>query len=481
MPNESSWTQPATELAASIRRKELSPVELTEALLARIEQLNPTVNAFVMVTAELALAQARAAEEAVMRGDELGLLHGVPYALKDFTPTKGLRTTMGSKLFEHHVPDEDALLVERMRDAGSVLLGKTNLPELGAKGTTDNRIFGETRNPWDLERTTAGSSGGAAAAVAMGMAPLAEGSDHAGSIRCPASFCGLVGLKPSDGRVPFQPNNMLFQAVTFCNGPITRTVADAALMLDVIAGPDDRDPRSLVDGPHDFSAAVAGEPSIAGLRVGWLPDLGFIPVDPLVADTCAAAVGALADLGCSVEEDHTDFSDVVAPYALINATRRAALVDPYLPERADEFDPEVLWRCELAQSRTAVDFGKALVVQSSAYERVRTLLQRYDVLVTPTVALPPFPLPSSGWRLPEEIGGRKITNVLDLAALTFLFNLTGHPAISVPAGWTDGGLPIGLQIVGPWRDDAAVLRVAAAYERARPWRDRWPAAALQPA
>jgi Asp-tRNA(Asn)/Glu-tRNA(Gln) amidotransferase A subunit family amidase len=286
-----------------------------------------------------------------------------------------------------------------------------------------------------------------------------------------------VGLKPSDGRVPFHPNTMVWQPVSFVNGPITRTVADAALMLDVMAGPDPRDPRSLADGAHDFSAAAADESPIAGLRVGYLPDLGFIPVDPAVAEICRAAVEAFSELGCAVEEDHTDFSDVVAPYALINATRRAATVAPYRPEHEDEFDPEVLWRCQLAESRTAVDFGNAVVVQSSAYERVRLLLQRYDVLVTPTVAIPPFPLPSTGWRLPAELGGRKITNVLDLAALTFLFNLTGHPAISVPAGWTDTGLPVGFQIVGPWRDDAKVLRVAAAYERARPWHDRWPALA----
>ena len=411
-----------------------------------------------------------------MRGDELGLLHGIPYALKDFTPTKGIRTTFGSKLFEQNVPAEDSLIVERLRAARGVLLGKTNVPDLAAKCTTDNKIFGATRNPWALDLTPGGSSGGSAAAVASGMVPIAEGSDHAGSVRCPAALCGVVGLKPSDGRVPFHPNNMLWQAVTICNGPITRTVADAALMLDVLAGPDDRDPRSLCDGAGHFSDVVASESSIAGTRIAYLRDLGCVPMDPTVVEVCGTALGAFEQLGCEIEElDQIDFSDTVEAYGLINATRRAATIDAFLPERADELDPEVVWRWELAGSKTATDFGKAVVVQTSAYERVRSLLQQYDLLVTPTAPTPPFALELGNvGGYPHEIAGTKVNNVFEQLALTFLFNLTGNPAISVPAGWTDDGLPVGLQIVGPWRDDAAVLQAAAAYERVRPWRDRWP-------
>lgn len=469
------WAMSATELAAAIRAKEISPVEVTDAVLMRIERLNPAINAFVTVTDDIAREQSRAAEAAVMRGEELGPIHGVPYSIKDLTPTKGIRTTSGSKLFEYNMPTQDAVFVERLRGAGGVIVGKTNTPDLGAKCTTDNKIFGPTRNPWALDLTPGGSSGGAAAAVAVGMAPLAEGSDHAGSIRCPASLCGLVGLKPSDGRVPFYPNNMFWQPVTICNGPITRTVADAALMLDVMAGPDDRDPRSLSDGARGFSAAAAGTPSIAGMRVGYLRDLGCVPIDPAVSEVCETAVAAFTELGCNVEQERTDFSDTVQAYGLINATRRAATTDPFLPERADDLDREVVWRAELAGSKTATDLGKAVIVQTSAYERVRGLLQRYDVLLTPTTPTPAFPVEvGDTGGFPLEIAGVKINNVFEQLALTFLFNLTGHPAISVPAGWTHDGLPVGLQIIGPWRDDAAVLRAAAAYERARPWRDRWP-------
>jgi amidase len=478
---ERLWAMPATELAAAIRRKEISPVEVTEEALARIERLDPALNAFITVTDELARQQARAAEDAVMRGDELGCLHGVPYALKDFTPTKGIRTTFGSKLFEHNVPSTDSLIVERLRDAGGVLTGKTNVPDLAAKCTTDNKITGVTRNPWALHLTPGGSSGGSAAAVACGILPLAEGSDHAGSVRAPASLCGVVGLKPSDGRVPFHPNNMLGQAVTICNGPLTRTVADAALMLDVLAGPDDRDPRSLADGPHDFSAVVAGEPSVAGLRIGYSPDLGFL-VDPTVRDICAAAVQTFAELGCEIEELQVDFSDAIEAYALINATRRAATIDGVIPDRAGDLDPEVLWRWELATGKTATDLGRAILTQTLVYERIRTLFERYDLLVTPTTPTPAYPVElgeSGGY--PHEIDGRPVTNAFEQLGLTFVFNLSGHPAVSVPAGWIDDGLPVGLQIAGPWRDDAIVLRSAAAYERARPWRDRWPALATQPA
>ena len=289
-------TLSATEMVAAVRAKEVSPVELTGAVLERIERLNPVVNAVVTVAAEQARTTARAAEQAVMRGDALGKVHGVPFTIKDLTETKGIRTTFGSKIFADHVPDEDAVLVERLRDAGGVLAGKTNTPQLGCKGVTDNLVFGTTLNPWDLSRTPGGSSGGAAAAVACGMGPLAEGTDFAGSIRIPASFCGLVGLKPSEGRVPIYPNNMIWHPITDNHGPITRTVADAALMLDVMAGPDDRDPRSLGDS-QDFAAVVTDDLSLTGTRIAWLDDLGFVPVDPVVRSICLQALREFESLG----------------------------------------------------------------------------------------------------------------------------------------------------------------------------------------
>ncbi len=477
-PRDSLCAMPATELAAAIRTKEISPVEATEAVLGRIEALNPSINAVVTVTDDVARKTAREAEAAVMRGDELGPLHGVPYTLKDLTATKGIRTTFGSKLFEHVVPTEDALVAQRMKEAGGVLVGKTNTPDEGCKGVTDNLVFGITRNPWALDRTPGGSSGGASAAVAAGMAPLAEGSDFAGSIRIPAAFCGLFGLKPSDGRIPTVPNNMLWHAVTYCYGPITRTVADGALMLDVLSGPDDRDPRSLADGPHDFSATVAGEQSLAGKRIGWSRDLGFVPVEPEVTAACAEAVAAFEAMGCEVEEITTDFSDEVEPYALLNSNRRGALIDPYLPERADDVDPLMIWRAEAARARTATDAAVAEMAQAEIYQRVRDLLQRYDLLLVPTTPTPPFPI---GDDFPQEIAGQRIDSPFQQLPFTSLFNMTGHPVASVPASWTPDGLPVGIQIVGPWRDDEAVLRAAAAYEQARPWADRWPALVTQEA
>ena len=467
---------PATELVEAIRAKKVSPVEVADAVLERIDALNPVLNAVVTVTGELARQNARSAEQAVMRGDHLGPLHGVPYSIKDLTATKGIRTTFGSKIFEHHIPDEDAVLVERLRTAGGVLVGKTNTPQEGCKGVTDNLVFGATANPWDTGRTPGGSSGGAAAAVASGMGPLAEGTDFAGSIRIPAAFCGLVGLKPSEGRIPVYPNNMIWHPITDNHGPITRTVADAALMLDVMAGPDDRDPRSLERPATGFGAVVAGDLSVAGLRVGWLEDLGFVPVDPEVRQVCSQALAVFERLGCVIEEDSTDFSDSVDAYALLNSNRRGALIDPYLPERRDEVDPLMIFRAEMGRSATATDAAKAEMVQATIYQRVRSLFGRFDLLLLPTTPTPAFPL---GINYPQEIAGTHIPTPFHQLPFTFLFNMTGHPAISVPAGWTDAGLSVGIQIVGPWRNDAAVLRAAAAFEEAAPWRHRWPDAVAE--
>jgi amidase len=288
----------ATTLAAEIRVARVSPVEVTAAVLARIERVNPTINAFCTVAAEAARAQARLAEAAVVRGDVLGPLHGVPISFKDLTETAGIRTTFGSRIREHHIPKADAPVVERARRAGAIVLGKTNTPEFGCKGVTDNRIFGATRNPWDLGRTPGGSSGGAAAALAAGLGPLAEGSDLAGSIRQPAACCGVVGLKPTLGRVPRFPN--LNNWTNFaCVGPMARTVRDAALLLSVMVGPDERDPMSLPLGAESFARAAEG--GVAGLRVAFSPDLGYAAVDAEIRALCEAAARRFVELGCPVE------------------------------------------------------------------------------------------------------------------------------------------------------------------------------------
>jgi Asp-tRNA(Asn)/Glu-tRNA(Gln) amidotransferase A subunit family amidase len=303
------------------------------------------------------------------------------------------------------------------------------------------------------------------------MGPLAEGSDFAGSIRIPAAFCGVVGLKPSNGRVPVYPDKLIGHPVPFISGPITRTVRDAAAMLDALVGPDDRDPRALPHTGESFERAAAEERSLAGLRLGWNPDLGCVPIDPDVARLCGEAVGALEGIGVAVEEDSTSFAGTEEAYSLLNAVLRAGLMAPYLPERADEMDPLLVKRSELANARTATDVGTAEILQSDVYHRLRKLFERYDVLATPTTATPPFEL---GRNYPDSVGGEKVESPYRLLPLTYVFNLSGHPAISVPAGWTDDGRPVGLQLIGRPRADAELLSIAAAYERARPWAQRWP-------
>jgi Asp-tRNA(Asn)/Glu-tRNA(Gln) amidotransferase A subunit family amidase len=465
--SELSWTS-AVELAAAIRARRLSPVEITQAVLARIEAINPRLNAYCTVAAERALAEARAAEAAVMRGDALGALHGLPISFKDLTPTAGLRTTMGSRIFEHWVPEEDAVVVERARRAGAVVLGKTNTPEFGCKGVTDNLIFGHTRNPWNLDRIAGGSSGGAAAAVAAGLGPLAEGSDLAGSIRIPAAVCGVVGFKPSLGRVPLWPalNGWTgFSSV----GPITRTVADAALLLSVWAGPDDRDPRSLPATGEDFARAVEG--GARGLRVAWSPDLGGASVDPEVRRLTEAAAKAFVDLGCRVEEEHPPVGDAMDLFMDLTAPGRAAGMAAHLPRWRDQLDPMLLLRLDRAERMSAVDGERATHRRTAFWHSVRRLFERHDVLLTPTTSAAAFPI---GQTFPAEIDGRPLSNQLEWFPFTYPFAITGQPAISVPAGFTAEGLPVGLQIVGRRFADATVLRAAAAFEAARPWAQRRP-------
>ena len=461
---------PATQLATAIRTKECSPTEVVAAFLDRIEQLNPKLNAYCTVTAEQARAAAHEAETAIMRGERLGPLHGVPFSLKDLTVTKGIRTTFGSKIFEHHIPTEDAILVERLRRAGGILLGKTNTPEFGCKGLTDNRIFGTTYNPWNLDHTPGGSSGGAGAAVAAGLGPLAEGSDLAGSIRMPASFCGVVGFKPSQGRIPRYPNINAWNSLTV-NGPLTRTVADAAMMFQVMAGPDDRDPLALPDTGEDFYAAVQTDLHLTGLRAAWTPDLGMVPVEPVVQEICARATRLFVDLGCSVEEGSPDFSGALELFTVLNANLRTAAVGDYADEWADQMDPLLLRRVEQGRNLSLIDVGKAENARTTLYHRVRRFFETYDLLLLPTTATLPHPAHGS---YPAEVAGRSITSPYEILLLTFAFNLTGQPAISVPAGWTDDGLPVGLQIVGRQRADALVLRAAAAFEAVAPWVHRRP-------
>ncbi len=469
MHDEELCFRSAVDLAAGIRAGKVSPVEVTSAVLARIEQVNPKINAYCTVVAERALDEARRAEAALARRERLGPLHGVPISFKDLTPTAGIRTTFGSKIFEHHVPSEDAAVVERARAAGAVVIGKTNTPEFGCKGVTDNLIFGHTRNPWNTERIAGGSSGGAAAAVAAGLGPLAEGSDLAGSIRIPASVCGVVGFKPSLGRVPRYPTVNGYTGMSHL-GPITRSVRDAALLLSVWAGPDERDPQSLPATGEDFARAVEG--GVKGLRVALSVDLGYAAVDPEVRRIVEAAATTFARLGAELEEATPGFESPEALFMELTAPIRAAAMAPHLPQGRGQMDPMLLLRVDYAQRMTALDSEQATHRRTALWQTVRRFFERYDLLLTPTTSVTAFPL---GRGYPEQIDGRTLNNGLQWFPFTYPFNLTGQPAISVPCGWTAEGLPVGLQIVGRRYADSTVLRAAHALESASPWGHRRPA------
>jgi len=464
--DELVW-RPAHVLAALVRSKQLSPVELTETVLTRIEALNPRLNAFCLVTADVARRAAREVEIALARGEPLGPLAGVPFSVKDVLFTRGVRTTGGSRLFADAVPDEDAVAVARLRAAGAVLVGKTNTSEFGHKALTDCPLFGATRNPWNPALTPGGSSGGAAAAVAAGLGPLALGTDGGGSLRIPAAFCGVVGFKPSWGRVPQHPVFPGWELLGV-TGPITRTVRDAALVLDVIAGPDDRDRDSLPAEPGSYLAAC--EASVKGLHVAWSPDLGHAAVEPAVQACCEAAAAAFEELGCHVEVVSPGWEDAEEVFTTLVSAQFWAAWGDRVAEAEAAMDPTLVRFLRRGERVSARDYLRARERVGRLWLEVQEFLARFDLLLTPTTAVAPFPLEA---RPPREIAGRPVS-VLGWMPFTFLFNLTGQPAASVPAGWTDDGRPVGLQIVGRRHADRTVLAAAAAWEAASGWSDRRP-------
>jgi len=459
---------PATELNRLIRTRAVSPVELTRALLERIDHLNPKLNAFLTPTPDLAVAQAKAAEERALRGARLGPLDGIPYSIKDLEATTGVRTTFGSKWFEHNVPTEDGVVAARLRATGGVLLGKTNTTNFGHKDSCDNLLGAPCRNPWKLDRTSGASSGGAGAAIAAGLGPLAHGSDGAGSIRIPSSLCGIFGFKPSFGRVPYAPSADYWAARAH-NGTMTRTVRDGALLLEAIAGPNPRDPLSI-DGPlEQYLAACDGD--LRGLRVVWSADLGYAPVDPEVRRLCEAAAKRFTGFGCSFEARDPGWPDPGAFHKIIYEVSVASRQIDRSHEHPEWIEPSLRQMIENAQGVTALEHGKALLARSAFYDKVRQFFETCDLLLTPQMpvtawAADPGPGPHQG---PAEIAGRPTPTMFDRLPFTFPFNLTGQPAATVPCGFTSEGLPVGLQIVGHWHADATVLRAAACFEAVQPW------------
>ncbi len=460
--------QSALELVDLFRKRKLSPVEVTDAVLARIETVNPTLNAFCLLAADQARAAAREAEIAVMKDEPLGLLHGVPVSIKDVLSTRGLATTGGSRLFADHVPDEDALSVARLKAAGAVVLGKTNTSEFGHKAVTECPLFGVTRNPWSPALTPGGSSGGGAAAVASGAGPVALGTDGGGSLRIPAAFCGVYGFKPSFGRVPHRGGFPGWAHVSHV-GPITRTVRDAALVLDVIAGGDDRDRQSL-SSPGGAALDACGD-DVRGLHVAWTADLGYARVDSRVVEICGDAAAEFESLGCHVEVVNPGWEDPEPMFSTMIAAQFYAAWSDRLPEAETLMDPTLVKFIRRGGAVTAREYIRAVEGVDAYWREVHAFLERFDLLLMPTVAVPPF---AAGTPPPREIAGERVS-VLGWMPFTFPFNLTGQPAASVPAGWTDDGLPVGLQIVGRRHADATVLAASAAFEEARPWSDRRPA------
>nr|WP_230880834.1 amidase [Planomonospora sp. ID91781] len=448
----------AVEMLELLRARQVSAVELLEAHLRRIEEVNPAVNAIVTLAAERARTEAEAADRDLARGVWRGSLHGLPVAHKDLTDTAGIRTTYGSPIFAGHVPAHDALIVRRMREAGAITIGKTNTPEFGTGSHTVNEVFGATRNPYDLSRSAGGSSGGAAAALACGMVPLADGSDMGGSLRNPASFCNVVGLRPTPGRVP-SPSPTAAWFTLGVSGPMARTVADLTLLMSVVAGFDPASPLSVAE-----SGAVFTEPldllDLTGLRVAWSPDLGGLPVDAETARVTATAPAVLEGLGARVERVDLDLSGAEEAFRTYRAWYYLLSYGDLPPER---LGGNVRWNVERGREVTGADLARAERLRSRLYQRMSAFFDVYDFLLAPVSQVPPFPVDAP---YVTEIGGEPLPDYLAWMRSAYWVSVLHAPAASVPCGFTSGGLPVGVQIVGRPFADLRVLRLAHAFEQA---------------
>jgi amidase len=443
----------AVELARLLRSRELSARELLDAFLGRIHRINPALNAIVTLAEEQAGAQARAADEAAARGGELGLLHGLPIAVKDLADTAGIRTTYGSPLFASHVPEADAPHVALLKAAGAVIIGKTNTPEFGAGSQTFNKVFGVTRNPWDTRLTPGGSSGGAAAAVAAGLLPFADGSDLAASVRNPAAMCSLVGLRPTPGVIPAAGD--VFNPLPVV-GPIARTAADAALLLTALRG---RDPQLPLARPVTDAARDSGADGVAGLRIAWSADLGGLPVEPEVARVLARSRQALEAAGAVTVDAEPELGDADAVFMVLRAVMMAGAYGSLARTSRDQLKDTLIWNIEQGLALTGPQVAAALARRSEIFRRTKTFLRDYDLLAAPTAQVAPFPVEQE-WV--TAINGTPQHTYIDWLRSCSRITVTAHPAVSVPAGFTGTGLPVGLQLVGRYGSDERLLRVAGA-------------------
>lgn len=450
----------AVDIIRKIRARNVSALEIMDAHLAQIDRTNLAVNAIVTLLPELGRAGAMAADQAMARGRALGPLHGLPIAHKDLAQTAGIRTTFGSPIYRDNVPVRNDLIIDRLQGAGAITIGKTNTPEFGAGSQSFNPIFGATRNPYDLTKTAGGSSGGAGAALACGMIPIADGSDSGGSIRNPASFNNVTGLRPSPGRVPNYPAALGWSRLGVY-GPLARTVEDLALMMSVLAEPDARSPISLNDPASLFLAPLARD--FRGVNVAWSRDLGMLNIDPRVTSALDAQRPVLAGLGCTVVDGEPDFRDADEVFRVWRAWGFESAHREHLRDHRDLLKDTIVWNTEAGEKLTGPQLARAEEKKTALYHRVRVFMETYEFLLLPTCQLPPFDVTMP---YPTEINGEPPNTYLDWMGTCYYITVTGHPAASVPCGFTPEGLPVGLQIVGRRQDDFGVLQLAYAFEQA---------------
>jgi len=441
-------------------------VELTELFFSRIETLDSQLHSYLFLAHDEAMESAKNAETAIIRGDNLGALHGLPISIKDTQMTEGIPTTQGSLLFTNRVPVNDSAVVERVKDAGAIILGKTNVSEFGLVGTCENLLGDYGRNPWDIRRTPGGSSGGAAAAVAASLCPLATGSDGGGSIRIPANFCGIYGIKPTQGRVSGYTGleSVPMPNTTSQNGPLSRTVRDSALLLQIIAGYDPRDPNSLRESPPDFVAAV--DEGVKELKIAWSPDFGFADVDPEVLQVTTNAARVFEDLGCHVEEPNLTLEPPYDTYGPIITANFYTVYGDYMNTHGKQLTEYVKFFIERGKHVSATEYAKTLGLVDLLKAQMADLFQKYDLLLSPTACFPPFEYR----KFPGEITGvSAYPEQYWNGAFTLPINIIGHPAATIPAGFSSNGLPIGLHIVGRKGGENTIISASSAFENARPW------------
>lgn len=463
----------AKNLAKAIKGRKLSVREVVEAHLAQIKRVNPQVNALVSLDEEQAIKEAAKADEILDAGKPAGPFHGLPIAIKDTHNAVGFPTTSGSLALRDHYPSQDDLIVERLRNAGAIVIGKTNVPELAAGAHTFNEVFGATRNPYDPSRTAGGSSGGAAVAVACGMIPFADGSDMGGSLRYPACFNNVVGLRTSPGRVPAYPKSALYSPLGV-QGPITRSVEDAFFMMSVIAGPDNRSPLSIEEPGSKF--LEPDHPDIKGMRIAYSADLGgILPVDPAVKSNLLEQVEVFRDLGCEIEEACPDLSEAEEVFQVLRAWEFEMSYSELFNRFQDLLKPSLIWNIEKGRSLRGTDIGRAENLRNLLYHRMREFFKQYDALILPVSQVPAFDV---NLEYPPEINGIKMKNYIDWMRSCYYISAVGNPALSIPSGFTADGLPLGLQIIGPHRSDFEVLRIGHAYELATGYGKKHPELAL---